>query len=84
MWAAVDSAGGAQECRAEPLMQKLKLYNGKTSAGFHGREHCKELREEAINEGLHRHLAALRAGQDFKRAGGACRMPVQHQPLHGH
>ncbi|MDA7980283.1 MAG: serine protein kinase [Pirellulales bacterium] len=33
------------------LMQKLKLYNGKTLPGF-TEENIKELREEAVNEGL--------------------------------
>lgn len=34
------------------LLQKLKLYNGKTLPGF-TEENIKELREEAITEGLH-------------------------------
>ena len=34
------------------LLQKLKLYNGKTLPGF-TEENIKELREEAVNEGLH-------------------------------
>jgi len=34
------------------LLQKLKLYNGKTLPGF-TEENIKELREEAVNEGMH-------------------------------
>ncbi len=34
------------------LLQKMKLYNGKTLPGF-TEENIKELREEAVNEGLH-------------------------------
>ncbi len=54
------------------LLQKLKLYNGKTLPGF-TEDNIKELREQATSEGMHRHLAALRAGQDFQRPGRASR-----------
>ncbi len=54
------------------LLQKLKLYNGKTLPGF-TEDNIKELREEADARGHGRHLAALRAGQDLQRPGRATR-----------
>ena len=50
------------------LMQKLKLYNGKTLPGF-TEDNVKELRKEGRARGHGRHLAALRPGQDLERAG---------------
>ena len=50
------------------LLQKLKLYNGKTLPGF-TEDNIKELREQATSEGMHRHFAPLRAGQDLQRPG---------------
>ena len=50
------------------LLQKLKLYNGKTLPGF-TEDNIKELREEANREGMDGHLAPLRAGQDLQRPG---------------
>ena len=62
-------------------LQKLKLYNGKTLPGF-TEENIKELREQASAGGHDRHLAPLRAGQDFQRPGGPSRFQ-EHQPVHG-
>jgi hypothetical protein len=50
------------------LLQKLKLYNGKTLPGFTS-DNVVELRERGQERGDARHLAALRAGQDLKCAG---------------
>ncbi len=54
------------------LLQKLKLYNGKTLPGF-TEDNIKELRKEAIARGHGRHQPALRPGQDLERAGVATR-----------
>ena len=49
------------------LMQKLKLYNGKTLPGF-TEDNIKELtRRGRCNEGMHGHQPALRPGQDLQR-----------------
>ena len=50
------------------LLQKLKLYNGKTLPGF-TEDNIKELREEAEKRGDARHQPALRPGQDLQRLG---------------
>ena len=50
------------------LLQKLKLYNGKTLPGF-TEDNIKELRKEAHARGHGGHLAALHPGQDLQRAG---------------
>ncbi len=55
------------------LMQKLKLYNGKTLPGF-TEENIKELRDEAGERRHDRHLPALRAGQTVQRAGRSRRI----------
>ena len=54
------------------LLQKLKLYNGKTLPGF-TEDNIKELREQADQRRHARHLAALRAGQNLQRPGRASR-----------
>ncbi len=61
------------------LLQKLKLYNGKTLPGF-TEDNVKELREQAASEGMLRHLAALRAGQNFQRPGLRTPMPPASTP----
>ena len=64
------------------LLQKLKLYNGKTLPGF-TEDNIKELRKEADREGMRRHLA---------RATSRTRSPTPwsrdtaegcDQPVHG-
>jgi serine protein kinase len=50
------------------LLQKLKLYNGKTLPGF-TEDNVKELREESPARRHGGHLAALHPGQDLQRAG---------------
>ena len=62
------------------LLQKLKLYNGKSIAGY-TRDNIRELRDEAPREGMDGHLAALHPGQDLQRAGAR---HAVHQPVHGH
>ena len=49
------------------LLQKLKLYDGKSLPGF-TQDNVKELRKEAQARRHGGHLAALRAGQDLERA----------------
>ncbi len=63
------------------LLQKLKLYNGKTSAGLHRREHQGTARTDD-QRGNARDLAALRAGQDLQCTGRSSRCQVD-QPVHG-
>ena len=63
------------------LLQKLKLYNGKTLPGFTS-DNVAQLRKEAKSEGHARHFAALRAGQDLQRPGRECRLD-QPQSVHG-
>ena len=63
------------------LLQKLKLYNGKTLPGF-TEDNIKELREEAEREGMHGHQPAVRPGQDLQRPGRPPRRAVD-QPVHG-
>ena len=46
------------------LLQKLKLYNGKTLPGF-TEDNVIELKREAANEGMHRHQPAVHPGQDL-------------------
>ena len=52
------------------LLQKLKLYNGKTLPGF-TEDNIKELRKEAAREGMDGISPALRPGQDLQRPGRA-------------
>ena len=51
------------------LMQKLKLYNGKTLPGYTEATTSSELREEAKHEGMEGISPALHPGQDQQRAG---------------
>jgi serine protein kinase len=60
-----DPAGGAQEANLT-LLQKLKLYNGKTLPGF-TEDNVKELRKEAEREGMDGDQPALHPGQDLQR-----------------
>ena len=61
------------------LLQKMKLYDGKTLPGF-TQDNIKELRKETQARGHGRHLAALHPGQDLERArqrhGRGLRQPV--------
>ena len=50
------------------LLQKLKLYNGKTLPGF-TEDNVIELREEAEQRRHARHQPALHPGQDLQRPG---------------
>ena len=50
------------------LLQKLKLYNGKTLAGF-TEENIKELKDEAEREGMEGISPAVHSGQDLQRLG---------------
>jgi len=50
------------------LVQKMKLYDGKTLPGF-TQDNIKELRKEAQHEGNGRHLAPLHSGQESRRPG---------------
>ena len=64
------------------LLQKLKLYNGKTLPGF-TEDNIKELRERGrAAKGMHGISPALRAGQDLQRPGRPPRRRVD-QPVHG-
>ena len=63
------------------LMQKLKLYNGKSLPGFTS-ENVKQLRKEAKHEGLGRDLSAIRAGQNLQCPGTEHR-GNEPQPVHG-
>ena len=62
------------------LLQKLKLYNGKTLPGF-TEDNIKELRKEATREGMRRHLPALHPGQDLQRAGARIRTRAAINPF---
>ena len=50
------------------LLQKLKLYNGKTLPGF-TEDNVIELKREAVDEGMHGISPALHPGQDLERPG---------------
>ena len=62
------------------LLQKLKLYNGKTLPGF-TEDNIKELREEAEQRGDARHQPALRPGQDLQRPGRPSRRGQSINPF---
>jgi hypothetical protein len=64
------------------LLQKLKLYDGKTLPGF-TEDNIKELRKEAPARGHGRHQPALHPGQDLQRAGQRQGRRGLHQPVHG-
>ena len=64
------------------LVQKMKLYDGKTLPGF-TQDNIKELRKEAMREGMDGISPALHPGQDLERAGQRPRRGLR-QPVHGH
>ena len=64
------------------LLQKLKLYNGKTLPGF-TEENIKELREETDERRDAGHFAPLCAGQDLATPWWPTSMPRVDQPVHG-
>ena len=64
------------------LLQKMKLYNGKTLPGF-TEDNVVELKRETPRRGDDRDQPAVHPGQDLERP----RRPPgrgQHQPVHGH
>ena len=63
------------------LLQKLKLYDGKTLPGF-TEDNIKELRKEAEREGMDGISPALHPGQDLQRPGQRQGRGL-HQPVHG-
>ena len=63
------------------LLQKLKLYNGKTLPDF-TEDNIKELRKEASREGHGGNQPPLHPGQDQQRPGERQGRGL-HQPLHG-
>ena len=63
------------------LLQKLKLYNGKTLPGF-TEDNIKELRERGRRaKGMHGISPALRAGQDLQRPGRPPRVEQSINPF---
>ena len=62
------------------LLQKLKLYNGKTLPGF-TEDNIKELRKEAEREGMDGHQPALHPGQDLQRPGRPRRRAAAINPF---
>ncbi len=64
------------------LLQKLKLYNGKTLPGF-TEDNVIELKREAVQRGHARHQPALHPGQDLQRHRRSPRRGLR-QPVHGH
>ena len=75
-----DPAGGAEEANLT-LLQKLKLYNGKTLPGF-TEDNVKELRKEAAREGMDgicpRYIQDKICNALVARQGRGL-----HQPVHG-
>ena len=65
---------GRSEEREPESPSKLKLYDGKTLAGF-TEDNIKELRYETVREGMRRHFPSLYSRQDLQRTGGDIRMP---------
>ena len=63
------------------LLQKAKLYDGRSIPGF-TEDHVKELRKRREARGAGGHLAPLRAGQDQQRAGPRPRSDLP-EPVHG-
>ena len=63
------------------LLQKLKLYDGKTLPGY-TEDNIKELRKEAVARGHGWYFSALHSGQDFQ-CSGEQRAHELHQSLHG-
>ena len=64
------------------LLQKMKLYDGKTLPGF-TQDNVKELRKEPTREGIDGISAALHPGQDQQRARPRHGGRGLHQSLHG-
>ena len=67
MWAVLTRLEEPKKAQLS-LLQKLKLYNGKTLPGF-TEDNVKELQKGSQSRRHGRHFSAIHSGQDFECAG---------------